>query len=463
MKKTNASVAIASNPNILQKIVKPLVFTYTKITVNYVNLPLVFSIRIKIICSVFFLLFFSCSNKRQYTKKPAKSLVNSDSELLEVNTVAYHIHDSATLLFVEVINERLMYRRPDTSNAFYAEVRIGFKLFSDQNSKQIIDSSSYVLIDRAGEQMDVHSLKTIFTLKTRLGSNYRVELQVYDLNKKVVYDRNVFVGRKNNSGQDYLVNVNNAVSFTHHFKEGDTVSVETKLPVKKVTVDCFKKEFPPAYPPFSNKPADEMKYKPDSTFDLAISSGTFSVVMPVRGFYHIRADVQKNEGLTLFSFGNSFPGISNTEEMIKATRYLMNKEEYDQCMNAEDRKSAIDKFWVTIGGSNERAKELLKKYYGRVKEANKLYSNYTAGWKSDRGMIYIIFGPPTYLYRGSHTETWVYGQETSPNTFRYVFTKTNNPFSENDYLLERSQFFKDHWYQAVDVWRQGHVYTNMEK
>jgi|GEM_PF-686142 len=443
--------------------VKPDVFTYTKIAVNYVTLQFVNTVRIKIVSLIFLSFFFSCSNKRQYTKKPAKSIVNPDNELVEVNAVAYHVHDSATLLFVEVVNENLMYRRPDTSTAFYAEIRVSFRLFSESNTKQILDSSSYILNDRAGEQMDVHSLRTMFTLKTKTGSDYNAEVKVYDLNKKVVYDKEVMIHRKHQSGQDYLVNVNNSVSFDHHFKKGDTVHVETKLQVKKVRIDCFIREFPPAYPPFSSKSADELKYSPDSTFEVAISSGTFYVVMPAKGFYHIRGDASKNEGLTLFSFGNSFPGISNSDEMIKATRYLMNKEEYDNCMNASDQKVEIDKFWLSIGGSNERAKELLKKYYGRVMEANKLYSHYAPGWKSDRGMIYIVFGRPNYLYRGSKTETWVYGQETNPNTFRYVFTKANNPFSENDYILTRSQFFKDHWYQAVDTWRQGHVYLSQDR
>jgi hypothetical protein len=50
--------------------------------------------------------------------------------------------------------------------------------------------------------------------------------------------------------------------------------------------------------------------------------------------------------------------------MIKATRYLMNKEEYDNCMNASDQKVEIDKFWLSIGGSNERAKECLRNTMG---------------------------------------------------------------------------------------------------
>ena len=40
----------------------------------------------------------------------------------------------------------------------------------------------------------------------------------------------------------------------------------------------------------------------------------------------------------------------------------MAKKEFDNCMLADDKKGAIDKFWIDIAGSNERAKELIKKY-----------------------------------------------------------------------------------------------------
>ncbi|MCW3075991.1 MAG: hypothetical protein JWO32_600, partial [Bacteroidetes bacterium] len=89
--------------------------------------------------------------------------------------------------------------------------------------------------------------------------------------------------------------------------------------------------------------------------------------------------------------------------------------------------------------------------------------SYTQGWKTDRGMIFVIFGPPTNTYINSKGEYWIYGAETNPNALRFVFNKTKNPFSDNDLILERSQFFKDPWYTAVDYWRQGHVYLESGK
>ena len=89
------------------------------------------------------MLLITCQSKRQYTSKPTKSLINPDSDLLEVNAVAYHLNDSNTVTYLEIKNENLVYKRPDTTLAFYAELKISYQLFSNQNSRKLIDSSSF--------------------------------------------------------------------------------------------------------------------------------------------------------------------------------------------------------------------------------------------------------------------------------------------------------------------------------
>jgi GWxTD domain-containing protein len=421
--------------------------------------------RILHILFVLFLLAVSAchTNKRQYTIKPSKSLINPDSDLLEVNAVAYHINDSATSVFLEIMNENLIYRRTDTSNAFYAEMRVSYKLLQEQNSRKIIDSSSFTLVDRAtGENVEIKSIRSQFDIKAKYGSNYFLDIQVLDFHKKTKYAKGINIYKLNNfSGQNFLVTTNGKVPFRNTFLAGDVLEIQTRNPnVSKVTVDCYFKQFPIALPPFSSKDQDDLKYKPDSVFVINLTSNSFQLTMPPHGFYHIKANPVSNEGMSLLTFDKTFPGVSDSEEMIECTRYLMNKTEFEECKSAVNKKEAIDKFWIGIGGSNERAKELLKRYYGRVKEANKYYTSYTQGWKTDRGMIFVVFGPPTNIYKNGKSEVWVYGVETNTNAVRFVFNKTQNPFSDNDYILERSQFHKDPWYNAVDYWRQGHVYID---
>ena len=146
--------------------------------------------------------------------------------------------------------------------------------------------------------------------------------------------------------------------------------------------------------------------------------------------------------------------------MVLATRYIMAKKEFEFCLQASDKKLAIDDFWLDIGGSSERAKELIKKYYGRVMEANKLFTSFQEGWKTDRGMIYIVFGAPNKVTKRKDGEIWTYGEGTNSSSIVFSFIKIINPFSDNDYYLERNETYKDSWYQAVDMWRQGRIYLD---
>jgi hypothetical protein len=75
-------------------------------------------------------------------------------------------------------------------------------------------------------------------------------------------------------------------------------------------------------------------------------------------------------------------------------------------------------------------------------------------------MIFIVFGPPANLYISKKDEIWVYGNESNPSSIRFIFNKTPNPFSDNDFVLERSSFYKEAWFTAVDYWRQGQVYLD---
>jgi GWxTD domain-containing protein len=407
------------------------------------------------------ILVLGCETKRAYTSKPTKSIVNPDSDLLELSVAVYNMNDSISTIFLKIVNENLIYRRTDTSSSFYSEIKVSYRLLTEIGSRKIIDSSSYKLWDRAGEeQVSIHSILSSFQVKSKGEHHYFMELDVFDINKKTKYSKGVNIYRNDKSGeQNFLVSKNNEIVFGNTFNQAEEVNIRfNNTSVSQVTVDCFIKDFPPASPPFSTRQTDENKYKPDSSFIAFLNNGTLTMRTPSKGFFHLRPFPFSMEGLTLLTFDESFPGVGNIDEMIDCTRYLMNKSEYDACKSATDKKDAIDHFWIDIGGSNERAKELLKRYYGRVKEANKYYTSYTQGWKTDRGMVFVVFGSPSHVYRSTKGEIWIYGVESNPHSLRYTFNKTKNPFSDNDFVLERSQFLKDAWYNAVDYWRQGHVY-----
>ena len=80
------------------------------------------------------------------------------------------------------------------------------------------------------------------------------------------------------------------------------------------------------------------------------------------------------------------------------------------------------------------------------------------GWKSDRGIIYIIFGVPNVVYKHKNYENWIYGEENNMMSLSFVFHKVDNPITDNDFVLSRSPVFKNNWFRAVDSWRSGRIY-----
>ena len=144
--------------------------------------------------------------------------------------------------------------------------------------------------------------------------------------------------------------------------------------------------------------------------------------------------------------------------MIMPLRYLTSKNEYERMLRYTNKKTAVDSFWLSSGGSIDRGKDLVRKFYNRVYEANDHFTSYTEGWRTDRGLVYLVYGSPNVLYRSNTQETWVYGEENNINALSFTFTRVLNPFSGNDFRMERSPSYQDGWYKAANAWRDGRIF-----
>lgn len=401
----------------------------------------------------------SCRSVKGYNSRPkVNNAYTGDDNSVDMDVFAYHVNDSLTRIYYRIHTENLMFKRMDSSQTFYAEVFVACKLLPDINSRHIIDSISRYITKKFPEGDEPKIIEGSFGLKLKQSEFSYLDFWIIDKNKNLKHSYPISVIKSNRQvEQNYLLFDKSGLAYKNTFFSGEEIRiVSDQNKGKTVLVDCYFKEFGIALPPFSTQKSDELKYKPDSIFNLTINDQAF-LTMPPKGFYHLRSDQTSNDGLSIFTYEKSYPGVNNIDEMINCTRYIMSKEEFQNCKYANDQKACIDNFWLSLAGSNERAKELLRKYYMRVKEANKKYTSYIQGWKTDRGMISIIFGEPVNIYKSKNEEVWIYGQEVDMNSLKFVFKQTENPFSANDYILQRSYLYKEPWYAAVDYWRQGRM------
>ncbi len=164
--------------------------------------------------------------------------------------------------------------------------------------------------------------------------------------------------------------------------------------------------------------------------------------------------IQRSRGLAIVD--RTFPRMTMLNEMLGPLVYLATEKEYREITAAkteEEKRKEFEKFWLHLGQTAERAANLIKQYYTRIEEANLFYSAYKEGWKTDRGMVYVIFGPPGQIGWGNRQEVWSY---SSGYTFLFELvypTRTDEPFE--NWMLSRDASYEGAWDREVDRWRRG--------
>jgi GWxTD domain-containing protein len=243
----------------------------------------------------------------------------------------------------------------------------------------------------------------------------------------------------------------------NYFDVQDTFLLQSVLhPSQPVVYRYFGRNFPIAPPPYSAVESATLSYFSDQALQAtALEEAAFPVHR--HGIYHVQFDSLEKEGFTQFRFEEDFPNLTDVSSLLESVRYLTTREEYDKLLNSENKKEAIDEFWVSLSGNHERARVLIKNYYSRVQLANEWFTSYLEGWKSDRGLIFVIFGPPAAVYRDKSSESWNYSSSSSFGPLIFTFDKVINPFTDNDFRLRRSTNYEGPWYRAVDGWRDGRV------
>jgi GWxTD domain-containing protein len=153
----------------------------------------------------------------------------------------------------------------------------------------------------------------------------------------------------------------------------------------------------------------------------------------------------------------SFPGQSTAPELIEPLLYLTTAAERQQLLKSPDPKKAVDRFWLQAAGSDQaRARDFIRRYYGQVTAANELFSGHKAGWLTDRGLLYVVLGPPQSVRRlPDGTERWHYdaaGRLGEPVAF--TFRPRPSTLAPDNYELVRRPEYEMLWYAAVDKWRR---------
>jgi len=150
--------------------------------------------------------------------------------------------------------------------------------------------------------------------------------------------------------------------------------------------------------------------------DTALPLGTYSIYILAKG------DGGEELGKVTKVFNSRWAGIPSViqdlDKAIQQMVYIATEDEIDYIKDAKSKDEKVRRYleyWKKKDPVPESEdNEIFNEYYRRVDYANKNFAHYSEGWRTDRGMVFIILGPPNNVdrhpfdYNAKPYEIWEY-------------------------------------------------------
>lgn len=301
------------------------------------------------------------------------------------------------------------------------------------------------------------SIEFIARLKIPLsqGKEGLLKIEARDLqNKKGVIIYKNLSRKTIDSDLDFRVQQNGISNFQGWIQEGVPVQISFW---DSTQTEFTLREFPKfkqlPIPPFSLSDSPKESFQPVSQTNIHQET-LDSLVINKEKILRVSSSKHPENGLILSVNEEGFPSFLNEDEAFESHLFLMQKKEKQN----NTSKNIID-FWAMIGLNSLQIQSIEKAWTDRIKQANILFTRFNSGWRTDRGMIYTIFGTPNSVYNNGNAEEWNYisSKGKPPLTFR--FEQCSNIFSHEEYCLVRKSEYATYWYKAIETWRNGTPYT----
>jgi GWxTD domain-containing protein len=432
--------------------------------------------RIRIIYYLLIIILFSkgftsCKTAKQTVdSKDLSYLYNPTRNPINPRYIVINRSDESSALAVKFFTNDLFFSEANPEGVPTAVVMVTVKLFNISLGKLLVDTTvlNLSIVKEEGRPEYIYSMP----MKVSKGNEYIAEVKILDRLRLLVvhafvpfntlsfYNRYNFIAlghlRKNQLFNP-VVSINEYVNLVY-----------TREPLDSIFISFYKpfREVPD--PPSMLLPEKILDYEPEKVIALPYSD-TLPMMFPKEGIYLCSTGRNIRDGFTFLNMGESYPSLTSPEAMIEPLAYIASKDEVHELRSSVKSKLALDDFWIKCGGNVDKARELIRIYYTRVLYANYYFTSFKEGWRSERGMIYIVYGPPDKIYKTSDGESWGYkkpvinskwgGRYTISDDYLYFnFKKRENNFSDNDYYLSRSESPVTFWEKAVSSWRKGIVF-----
>ena len=175
-----------------------------------------------------------------------------------------------------------------------------------------------------------------------------------------------------------------------------------------------------------------------------------TIFIPATKFSALKNDFRiqlmqgKKKAEKVSSFTRYKPGVSNyvfdIDIALKQMKYILHNDERSRLKvrSKKDKEELFYSLWKERDPTpNTERNELMEEYYERVSYVNEHFDGWQPGWETDRGMIYILFGPPDEIQRtnSSTTNSSFWNDGNNINSLYQIWSY---------YTISKQFVFRDH-------------------
>lgn len=415
---------------------------------------------------VLILLSSICAIACTSLKKPSKNSAAqthpyTPARPIKFSLSAFHTSDSESLFYLEIPSTSLLPNPQNTDTIPTALLFIKFTLFdiSDGKNPIPVDSLSTTLSLKLSKTKPIHTFNTPIT--TLPGHTYTLNISLANPPQRHIIHDALFIDKRTEfSNQNFLLSNLNNIPIQDNFLSANNIFRITYLRknIDSLYVQYSKQEHPLAKLPNNPMPLNLPDFQPDTTFAIKYNPSA-NLILPNEGSYFFSIDLNQPEGILISNFGENYPRDNRASTLVKPLAYLLPENEFNDLILGDTiPKLAIDKFWLGATGSSEDARSGLRVFYTRMYYANQFFTDHAEGYKSDRGMIFVLYGVPDKIDKDYLGETWSY-LVPNKNDLIFRFEKLDSPFNNNTYRLVRNSGRPNYLNQVLAHWRKGKIFN----
>lgn len=402
-------------------------------------------------------------NQKSTVPRNLERIYDPASSSMHPTMNIYNISDSASLIVERIFTKELLFNQANKENKLLARVKVIYNLYDLNNRQNLVDSTTTTF------KFDKENVALFYDLEipvnAKLENKYILEVITTDLNRNSNQYAFFIIDRTDkNSTNDYLIynRLDDQLVVDLYINKPKEVKIEHyKDDLDSMFVFFFPDRFAAAVVPYEKDTLIENFATYDSTWVCYTDSVNYADFSEEGVYYFSRyqnADITQS-GFALYNFGHGYPMIKTPDDLAKPTIYLGGMDTIvESDSTGKLTKLAVDNFWLDKENNMDKSRQLLKEYYKRVVFANTYFTSYKEGWQTDRGMIYIIYGIPDYLFKSGDEERWIYNPNGIGPGIEFKFNWVEHPITQNHYLLDREKLKTTGWDEAVGLWNTGEVF-----